>query len=114
MSLNDIFFWNTNKGWAVGEAGTILYKGPPLDVNETIDLEQTITVYPNPSHSILNIEYPQELDVTGICLFDNLGRKAIQFKEKETTLNVEELEHGLYYLTISTTKGEINKTILIK
>ena len=68
-----------------------------------------IKVYPNPSSSTVNIDYPEELNIT---LYNVLGQQILKTNSK--TINISNLEKGTYILTTQDEKNSITNFKLIK
>jgi hypothetical protein len=70
--------------------------------NETINNNLTL-LYPNPVINVLNIKVDDILINQPYDIFDSLGRVVLKGKlnEVETTINVEQLSKGIYYLKVS-------------
>ena len=60
-------------------------------------------LYPNPALSVLNIKVEPSIVNQPYTIIDNLGRVVLNGKlnEIETTINVEQLSEGIYYLRVS-------------
>ncbi len=69
-----------------------------------------ISVYPNPAKSKIYIQ--TELNVINLTLYDAVG-KLIIAQKSTNTINVEQLNKGLYLLKIETDKGSSSKKIII-
>ena len=69
-----------------------------------------ISVYPNPAKSKIYIQ--TELNVINLTLYDAEG-KLIIAQKSTNTINVEQLNKGLYLLKIETDKGSSSKKIII-
>lgn len=81
------------------EEETMLPKSESANVNST-----TIEIYPNPVVDLLNVEWPLELQITEIILFDNSG-KMLQLKKvyegtTRETFNLGTYSSGIYYLRV--------------
>jgi hypothetical protein len=68
-----------------------------------------IKVYPNPSSSTVNIDYPEELNIT---LYNVLGQQILKTNSK--TINISNLEKGTYILTTQDENNSITNFKLIK
>ena len=77
-----------------------------LDTNSL----SNVTVYPNPTKDILNINIPQAIGVSKLKLFDIQGREVLEKTTNNTNevLNIGNLQSGVYMLSI---ENEANKTI---
>jgi hypothetical protein len=68
-----------------------------------------IKIYPNPSSSVINIDYPGDLQ---LILFNFLGQQLLSSSSK--TLNISNLKQGTYILKIKDSKNTINNIKIIK
>jgi hypothetical protein len=68
-----------------------------------------IKVYPNPSSSTVNIDYPEELNIT---LYNVLGQQILKTNSK--TINISNLDKGTYILTTQDQNNSITNFKLIK
>jgi len=68
-----------------------------------------IRIYPNPSSSVINIDYPDDLQ---LILFNFLGQQLLSSNSK--TLNISNLKQGTYILKIKDSKNTINNFKIIK
>ena len=86
-------------GWTITDAGQ--------GSNCVLDTDQfetnSLKLYPNPVISILNIKAENNLINQPYTIIDGLGRVVLNCKlsEAESTINVEQLSKGIYYLKIS-------------
>ena len=82
-----------------------------LKPNETNGIEQTLSVYPNPTDELLTITGLQSFDDYTITISDMLGNvvKTIAFVKSdffgETQIGVGGLSQGMYVLSVSNTSG---------
>ena len=76
----------------------------------TIETEMPgIRIYPNPSSSIVNIDYSEDLEIT---LFNILGQQILKSNSK--TINISNLENGTYFLITKDENNSITNFKLIK
>ena len=68
-----------------------------------------IRIYPNPSSSIVNIDYSEELEVR---IFNILGQQVLESNSK--TINISNLENGTYFLITEDENNSITNFKLIK
>ena len=70
--------------------------------NSTFD-KSSLKLHPNPVRSVLNISIDSNLISLPFTIVDGLGRVILYGKlnEVDTTINVEQLSKGIYYLKIS-------------
>jgi len=85
-------------GWTITDAGLDCTS---LDT-ETFDAV-ALKLYPNPVSNFLNIKFESNLINQPYNVVDNLGRVVLNGKlnDVETTINVEQLSKGIYYLNVS-------------
>ena len=85
-------------GWTITDAG--------LDCS-SLDADEfetnSLKLYPNPVVSVLNIKTDSNLINQAYSIIDGLGRVVLNGKlnEVESTINVEQLSKGIYYLKIA-------------
>jgi bilirubin oxidase len=75
-------------------------------------LAESIRVYPNPSFDFVTIEIPEAYSIHKISLFDVRGNKILVFMDASKRLNISQLQSGLYFLKIKTSKGELVKKLI--
>jgi len=78
--------------------------------NESSDLEQTISVYPNPVNEILHVMMPTTVQLEKVEIYNPLGQLVDQRSTNDFLL--AELSSGLYLLKINTSKGVIYKNFI--
>ena len=88
----------SNYGWTITDGG--------LDCS-SLDTEtfetNSFKLYPNPAVSVLNIKTDNNFINQPYSIIDGLGRVVLNGKlnEVESTINVEQLSKGIYYLKVS-------------
>lgn len=80
--------------------------------NESFDLEQTISIYPNPTTNELHIMMPTTLQLDKVQIYNTLGQLVGQ--KDAIDFSVAELSAGLHLLKITTSEGVINKNFIKK
>ena len=78
--------------------------------NTTVAWNQTISVYPNPTNSILHIQKPDDLSIDAVTLYNSLGQMVME--SNSTVLSIENLPLGVYEIQLSTNQGEFHKRII--
>ncbi|WP_430401866.1 aryl-sulfate sulfotransferase [Fluviicola sp.] len=79
-------------------------------INES-DLNQ-LTIYPNPSTGVFQLQGAFTTDAFSIEVFDNLG-KSVFSAENETSLDLTDLKNGNYLLLVKTDSGSVTKRITL-
>ena len=121
-----LYVMNSNSEWIQyededTEEGTVTYAfTDPLEIMavtagvqaglSTIESEiPEIRIYPNPSSSIVNIDYTEELEVR---IFNILGQQVLESNSK--TINISNFEKGTYFLITKDENNSITNFKLIK
>jgi hypothetical protein len=76
---------------------------------------ESLTVYPNPTNSVLNISLPPNAATGQIILYDISGREIISERAGNNTLqtlDISDLAPGVYLLTYETTSGKFSQKIV--
>jgi hypothetical protein len=80
--------------------------GTYLDIK---DYENNILIYPNPANNIVNI---LGVDVANVKVSNNVGQLLLS-QHNTNTINVSELQNGIYILSIETLTGYITQKKII-
>ena len=79
-----------------------------------------LTVYPNPANTELNVSLKNnKTNQVQVCLYDLTGKKVMDAeqhgfaKESVTTLNVSQLQKGIYFIAVTTTAGTEVRKVLV-
>ena len=100
-------------GYSVGTLGAIYYNDlwefvePSLDLILN-DFQNVFEVYPNPTSKFINVI--TEDTVNQIIIYDTYGKEKL--KTKNTFINIDSFESGIYYLKVKNSKGESVKKIV--
>ncbi|MES2764172.1 MAG: YCF48-related protein [Bacteroidota bacterium] len=110
-------FLNDHTAYAVGQSGKII-KTTNLAVSvPEKELTNTISLYPNPATNKLNISLSgKAVKQTAVHIYDLQGKELMTsiLDENQTTLNVEALQSGLYFVKITTEQGSETKKLVIE
>ncbi|WP_165805934.1 T9SS type A sorting domain-containing protein [Marixanthomonas spongiae] len=82
---------------------------PVLSVGENA-LSQ-VSIYPNPASDVLNINAPASVEVTGVAIYDVLGKKS-NVSMVNGQINVSGLANGVYILSLETSAGTLTEKIV--
>jgi hypothetical protein len=79
---------------------------------DDIDLLSNLVIYPNPTTDVFTVNAGNKIIGYTYVLTDNLGRQLETgtFKELETQLSLQDVETGLYFLTV---QGKASRTYKI-
>ena len=88
------------------------------DVGIPTWLESRVTLYPNPTHEVVNVQctmYNVQLD-GDIQLFDVYGKllQIVPITSEITAINVSGLAAGMYFVRVTTGEGMVTKTFVKK
>jgi type IX secretion system substrate protein len=117
---NDKLYYNFSGSWTQSELeGTVMIRpvfGKDFTVatatDEVIPQEQTLeySIYPNPAKDILNVNIDDQFSENyRYTIFDIYGRVFMDKTNQQTTLDISNLNSGIYFIRISNPKG-INTT----
>ncbi len=70
--------------------------------NSTLNSNETITIFPNPSEGIFNIETEQTTKY--ITVYDSMGKLLFNQNNSSTMLNMSAYTQGIYYIEIQTSE----------
>lgn len=80
--------------------------------NESFDLDQTISVYPNPAHDELHIMMPTTTQLEKIEIYNTLGQ--LLATHQTTDFRIDNLSSGIHVMKITTSEGAIHKNFIKK
>jgi Secretion system C-terminal sorting domain len=114
LSVNTTYFWSidiTNCfGTTVGPVWSFTTDST-LGIEENI-LNNTFSIYPNPTSNVLNIKSSQDID--NVTIYNLLGQNVASFTKNEITdssIDMSELSKGLYLVKI--TSGDKTQTLRV-
>jgi hypothetical protein len=88
-----------------------------LDISCTLglddNLEDLISVYPNPAVDVLNVSVPSNVEVLSTVIYDSTG-KISEATLENGIMNTSTLAAGFYILNIKTTNGSVTKKFIKK
>lgn len=107
---------NCNSNWP-GKDSTSSYVSTQQECNnlgnETFIINDEITIYPNPTNGILNINSNIN-SITKVIIYDILGKVVLERSNNFEQLNISNLTNGLYLVKISTENKTVVKKIMKK
>lgn len=82
-----------------------------LGTNTSAYLEKFIKLYPNPTKDILNVQLPENIEVTisSFKIANSLGQSIQEQKTQNNhTIDVSQLKTGIYFIALTTNYGDWN------
>jgi hypothetical protein len=83
-----------------------------LSTDSNVITNNTFTVYPNPTSSILNISNPNNVEIKNISVVDINGRIVKSQSDSLSQINVSDLNAGVYFITIEAAEGKTTKKFI--
>jgi len=80
--------------------------------NQNFDINDTISIYPNPSSDVLHIQMPSTVVLQKVTVYNHLGQ--IVLENTNSDFNVTTLSTGVHYLDIQTSEGTFHKKFIKK
>lgn len=79
-------------------------------------IEETITLYPNPASTTVNLELSTDLskELTSITLYDNTGRLIQTVDTNQKNLDVSNFESGIYFLHFQVDQEVIVRKLMVE
>ncbi len=112
VNCSNFIYASSYNYWVFGISDTT------VNVNETLQLNYKIKIYPNPANSVLNIDFPRDHNIrnTTIEIIDINGRILLKSDPVSisTQLDIKELKNGLYLVKIQNNNTLITKKIIIQ
>ncbi|HEX7413254.1 MAG TPA: T9SS type A sorting domain-containing protein [Bacteroidia bacterium] len=82
---------------------------------EQYNINNEVTVYPNPASTIMNVELRMQNEKHTLVITDMLGNAIYHstLNTQHNTINVADLAEGVYTISITTNQGVVNKRLVI-
>jgi len=113
-NIGSINFSSPNKGWAVGAGGKIITYNPAATSTTAYD-EELVSIYPNPTNNIANIEFEsfgtyelKVLDISGKLVHSE------ELTAQNHQINTESWPTGVYRINITNEKGLMTSKAIVK
>lgn len=96
--------------------GVAFWQGVPVSIDE-LNLENKISLFPNPVINILNIDIASSVTVLSYRLVSLIGQTVLESNENSITgkiaVDVSSIAKGNYTMVITTSEGVVNKKVVI-
>lgn len=80
--------------------------------NATFEIENAITVAPNPASNFVSIQTPSSLNVESVSIYNHLGQ--LVATKNSANFSITELSTGVLFLEIKTSEGTFHKKMIKK
>lgn len=80
--------------------------------NQSFDLENAITLFPNPSSDLVHIQMPNTTSLEKVTIYNNIGQKVLE--NATLDFSVSSLATGVHYVDIQTAEGTFHKKFIKK
>jgi len=88
-----------------------IYQEGELNTVANIDLEDKVSVYPNPASNVINLS--ASIPLSSIKIYDIFGKLLLTKEKNFTNIDVKAYTSGMYLLVITSNNQEIVKKVLI-
>ncbi|MFD2541812.1 T9SS type A sorting domain-containing protein [Lacinutrix gracilariae] len=78
---------------------------------EEFSLDTSVSVYPNPTKNILHLDVSNHVTIKSIELYNVIGKQVLK-TNNTTSLDLSNLESGVYLLKVATDLGSITKKVI--
>jgi ELWxxDGT repeat protein len=109
---NGVLYFNAHNGLN----GRELWKyNTTLGINENYKNDIGITVYPNPTKGIINLDLT-DVNETELTIYNGVGQKVLTKKinEKKSKLDLNKFTNGIYFLNFKNYDGATIKKIILE
>lgn len=80
--------------------------------NQNFDLDNAVSIYPNPGSEVLHIQMPTTSTLEKVIVYNNLGQKVLENSTLDFSVN--SLSTGVHFVDIQTTDGTYHKKFIKK
>jgi hypothetical protein len=80
--------------------------------NQIFDIDNAVTIYPNPSSDVIHIQMPVTSTLEKVIVYNSLGQKVLENSTIDFSITC--LSTGVHYLDIKTTEGIYHKKFIKK
>jgi hypothetical protein len=84
----------------------ILLRGGELALSNTPFQQQKMVLYPNPVEDGITVILPENSSPVSYTIIDITGKKVLQISASNASINVQNLEKGIYFLIVNSESGD--------
>ena len=78
---------------------------------EEFSLENSVSIYPNPTNDIISVDVANSVNVNSLELYNIVGKRVLK-TDNAGSLDLTELNAGVYMLRIQTDEGVVTKKVI--
>lgn len=111
--MSGIHFINEQTGFVCGQNGKI-HKTTTggLSVNEL--KKTTLKIYPNPAKEKINLVFSDDIEIENIQFLDMTGKVVKTHKSNFNEIDIQDLEKGIYLLSVKTINNIITQKVVVE
>ncbi len=86
-------------------------------LTNVVDIEKqnlSVSIYPNPANTVLHLHVDKKTSLASIHITDVLGNVVLTEIPETTTINIQNLQAGIYFLTVKNNVNQITNLKFIK
>lgn len=114
LEITDLYDDNCNYTIDLQNLCSGMQRNNPVGKSNTSLAQNTLTLYPNPAHSELFINYAPTSDKVNLAVYDLLGQRVINHNTVVNRLDISQLDQGLYHLVIKEGDTLVSKKFIKK
>ncbi len=81
---------------------------------DEIHVQDNISIYPNPANNILTISCKDGVTIEDVIIYNQTGQKVFEGKLSNNTINVSNLQKGMFIVELRTQEWKIRKKLIIQ
>ncbi len=93
--------------------GNFLFGADCMSLSIEENLQELISIYPNPIDDTLFIKIPSNITINDVIIYDTLG-KSMNVNILNNQINLSNLNSGVYFMKINTLQGTLTKKFVKK
>lgn len=102
----------------VNDRFELVFNDPSTLSNNTVQLDNQITIYQPVNADQIHIKVSNELLVNGVTLYNTLGQKVVHIDSPDyqdvITIDTNEMSAGAYIVTIDSNSGSYSEKVIVK
>ncbi|PQJ18633.1 LamG-like jellyroll fold domain-containing protein [Nonlabens tegetincola] len=102
----------------VNDRFELVFNDPSTLSNNTVQLDNQITIYQPVNTDQIHVKVSNELLVNGITLYNTLGQKVVHIDSPDyqdvITIDTNEMSAGAYIVTIDSNSGSYSEKVIVK